>query len=107
MIGCLIPNVAVKPLLQGGECQDSVRWLAETLTGDQPEIAIGVYVGASRSGLIRDGRYARMAREPLKQMRRTLKNGRTPCAPGANPAGFDGSTAMTGPAPGLEAPPRG
>jgi hypothetical protein len=50
---------------------DSVRWLGETLIGDLPEIPIGVYAGASRSGLIRDGRYARMAREQLKQMVRS------------------------------------
>ena len=50
---------------------DSIRGLAEALAVELPDTPIGIYAGASRSGLIRDGQYERMTREELKQMVRT------------------------------------
>ena len=45
---------------------DSVRWLAEQLTGDLPDEPIGVYAGANRSGTMRNGAFADCGREVLK-----------------------------------------
>ena len=45
---------------------DSVWWLAEQLTAELPAQPIGVYAGANRSGVMRDGDFARCSRDALK-----------------------------------------
>ena len=45
---------------------DSVRWLASQLTRELPDEVIGVYAGASRSGVMRDGLFTRKRRDELK-----------------------------------------
>ena len=46
---------------------DSVWWLANRLTRDLPDEAIGIYAGAGRSGVLRGGgRFDRQARDALK-----------------------------------------
>ena len=45
---------------------DSVWWLAEQLTAELPTQPIGVYAGANRSGVMRDGDFARCSRDALK-----------------------------------------
>ena len=45
---------------------DSVWWLAEQLTAELPAQPIGVYAGATRSGVWRDGGFARCSRDALK-----------------------------------------
>ncbi len=50
---------------------DSIHWLAESLAAELPGVPIGIYSGANRSGLIREGQYRRTTREQLKQMVRT------------------------------------
>ena len=45
---------------------DSVWWLAEQLTAELPAQPIGVYAGANRSGVMRDGEFARCPRDALK-----------------------------------------
>lgn len=50
---------------------DSIRWLAETLAADLPTTLIGVYAGANRSGLFRDGRFERATRDRLKALVRS------------------------------------
>ena len=48
---------------------DSVMWLANQLsTEDLPEEKIGIYSGESRSGIMQQGSFKRMAREEIKQM---------------------------------------
>ena len=46
---------------------DSVWWLADRLTCELPEQAIGVYAGASRSGTMRGGVFTPASREALKE----------------------------------------
>ena len=47
---------------------DSVRWLAEELsTNELPEEDIGIYAGASRSGIMRGGAFTPISREEIKQ----------------------------------------
>lgn len=50
---------------------DSVWWLANRLTGELPTQPIGIYAGANRSGLMRDGVFARCSRDDLKDAVRT------------------------------------
>ncbi len=45
---------------------DSVWWLAGQLTRDLPDQPIGIYAGASRSGLMLGGTFKRRTREALK-----------------------------------------
>ncbi|MPZ42196.1 MAG: helicase SNF2 [Betaproteobacteria bacterium] len=45
---------------------DSIWWLANQLTRELPDEDIGVYAGASRSGIMRKGVFARETREELK-----------------------------------------
>lgn len=45
---------------------DSIWWLANQLTKELPGEAIGIYAGASRSGILRDGVFARGSRDELK-----------------------------------------
>jgi SNF2 family DNA or RNA helicase len=45
---------------------DSVRWLADRLSRLLPEESIGIYVGASRSGLLRAGEFIRLPRDEIK-----------------------------------------
>jgi superfamily II DNA/RNA helicase len=47
---------------------DSLHWLAENLAGDLPGVAIGLYAGAGKSGLMRDGVLVQTTREQLKSM---------------------------------------
>jgi superfamily II DNA or RNA helicase len=47
---------------------DSLRWLAESLVHDLPGVAIGLYAGAGKSGLMRVGEFIRTTREQLKAM---------------------------------------
>jgi len=48
---------------------DSVMWLATQLSSeDLTEEKIGIYSGESRSGVIHQGLFKRMAREEIKQM---------------------------------------
>lgn len=46
---------------------DSAYWVAGRLSARLPEEPIGVYAGASRSGLFRDGYFERLDREILKE----------------------------------------
>ncbi|MDD9997665.1 MAG: phospholipase D-like domain-containing protein [Rhodospirillaceae bacterium] len=46
---------------------DSVRWLADHLSGELPDEPIGIYAGANRSGVLRAGSFARRDREALKE----------------------------------------
>jgi hypothetical protein len=46
---------------------DSVRWLAEQLTGDLPGELVGVYAGSGKSGIWAEGRFTPAAREDIKQ----------------------------------------
>jgi superfamily II DNA/RNA helicase len=47
---------------------DSVRWLAEELsTNELPNEDIGIYAGASRSGVMRAGQFTAVARDELKK----------------------------------------
>lgn len=46
---------------------DSPRWLAEQLSATLPAEPIGLYAGAGRSGLIRDGELQRLPRDTLKE----------------------------------------
>ncbi|MDE0456487.1 MAG: phospholipase D-like domain-containing protein, partial [Chromatiales bacterium] len=50
---------------------DSVWWLAEQLTAELPAQPIGIYAGANRSGVMRDGDFARCSRDALKDAVRT------------------------------------
>ena len=45
---------------------DSIWWLAGQLTRELPDEAIGVYAGASRSGVMRGGVFARRQRDELR-----------------------------------------
>jgi hypothetical protein len=45
---------------------DSVRWLADRLSGLLPEETIGIYAGASRSGVLRGGEFVRLPRDEIK-----------------------------------------
>ena len=45
---------------------DSVWWLAQQLTAELPAQQIGVYAGANRSGVMRDGQFSRRPRDALK-----------------------------------------
>ena len=45
---------------------DSVWWLANQLTRELPDEAIGIYAGADRSGVMRGGRFERTPRDALK-----------------------------------------
>ena len=48
---------------------DSVMWLATQLSSlDLPEERIGIYSGESRSGIMHQGLFKRLAREEIKQM---------------------------------------
>lgn len=46
-------------------------WLANQLTGELPAQPIGIYAGANRSGLMRDGAFTRCSRDALKDAVRT------------------------------------
>ena len=46
---------------------DSVYWLAEQLTNEIPDEAIGIYAGSQRSGVMHNGLFTRMQREILKE----------------------------------------
>ncbi|WP_295889059.1 phospholipase D-like domain-containing anti-phage protein, partial [uncultured Thiohalocapsa sp.] len=46
---------------------DSAHWLAEQLSATLPAEPIGLYAGAGRSGLIRDGELQRLPRDALKE----------------------------------------
>ena len=46
---------------------DSVRWLADQLTRELPDEAIGVYAGANRSGVTRGGRFTRKRRDEVRE----------------------------------------
>lgn len=50
---------------------DSVWWLAQQLSSELPEEPIGIYAGASRSGVIRKGHFVRRQRDDLKADVRT------------------------------------
>ena len=50
---------------------DSVWWLANQLAEELSDRLIGIYAGANRSGLIRDGTFTRCSRETLKDAVRT------------------------------------
>ncbi len=52
---------------------DSVRWLANQLTRELPDEAIGVYAGANRSGVMRSGVFARRQRDELRDAVRRNK----------------------------------
>ena len=52
---------------------DSVQWLATQLTGEFPNEPIGVYTGASRSGVMRNGVFTRCSRDALKDAVRTCE----------------------------------
>ncbi len=41
-------------------------WLADQLTRELPDEAIGIYAGADRSGVMRGGRFERTPRDALK-----------------------------------------
>jgi hypothetical protein len=45
---------------------DSIWWLAQQLTKELPDEDIGIYAGANRSGLMRNGIFSREPREGLK-----------------------------------------
>lgn len=45
---------------------DSVRWLADWLSGLLPEETIAIYAGASRSGVLRGGEFVRLPRDEIK-----------------------------------------
>ena len=45
---------------------DSIWWLANQLTRELPDEDIGIYAGANRSGMMRNGVFAREARDTLK-----------------------------------------
>ena len=45
---------------------DSIWWLAQQLTKELPDEDIGIYAGANRSGLMRNGIFSREPREALK-----------------------------------------
>ena len=45
---------------------DSVWWLADQLARELPDQAIGIYAGAARSGVLRNGRFDRQPRDALK-----------------------------------------
>ena len=45
---------------------DSVRWLAERLSAVLPEETIGIYAGASKSGVLRGGEFSRLPRDEIK-----------------------------------------
>jgi superfamily II DNA or RNA helicase len=47
---------------------DSLRWLADNLADDLPGVPIGIYAGAGKSGLLKDGEFIRTTREQLKSM---------------------------------------
>ena len=46
---------------------DSVWWLADQLTRELPDEAIGVYAGANRSGVTRGGRFTRKRRDEVRE----------------------------------------
>ncbi len=46
---------------------DSIWWLAQQLSADLPEEAIGVYAGGGNSGIIRNGEFKRTSRDEIKQ----------------------------------------
>jgi superfamily II DNA or RNA helicase len=45
---------------------DSVRWLSEQLAQDFPQEQIGIYAGSGKSGVWRNGRFANIGREEIK-----------------------------------------
>lgn len=45
---------------------DSVYWLAGLLSGRLPKEPVGIYAGAARSGLMRDGLFTRLSRDAIK-----------------------------------------
>jgi len=47
---------------------DSVWWLANRLTVDFPGVEIGIYAGAQKSGLLKDGEFQPTSREEIKGM---------------------------------------
>jgi len=47
---------------------DSVWWLARKLTVDFPGVEIGIYAGAQKSGLLKDGEFRSTSREEIKGM---------------------------------------
>lgn len=47
---------------------DSVWWLAKQLTVDFPGVEIGIYAGAQKSGLLKDGEFRSTSREEIKGM---------------------------------------
>jgi superfamily II DNA/RNA helicase len=50
---------------------DSVYWLAEQLTEEMPDEAIGIYAGAQRSGVMHSSVFTRSPRDLLKERVRT------------------------------------
>lgn len=48
--------------------RDSIRWLADHLTEELPEEAIGIYSGPNTSGIIKGGQWVTRSREDMKQM---------------------------------------
>ena len=46
---------------------DSIWWLANQLSNDFPDEAIGIYAGGNNSGIILSGDYKRASRDDLKQ----------------------------------------
>lgn len=47
---------------------DSIWWLAQALSADIPEEAIGIYAGRQRSGIMKAGQFSPVGREDLKRM---------------------------------------
>jgi len=54
---------------------DSAYWVAENLSNDLKGVAIGLYAGGDKSGIIVDGKYQRHSKEDIKRMvkRREIK----------------------------------
>jgi len=46
---------------------DSVWWLANRLSARLPDERVGIYAGATRSGILHDGRFVRVSRSEIKQ----------------------------------------
>ncbi|MDD4803033.1 MAG: helicase-related protein, partial [Syntrophomonas sp.] len=47
---------------------DSAYWVAEKLSNDLEGVAIGLYAGGDKSGIIRDGKYHKHTKEDIKRM---------------------------------------
>ena len=54
---------------------DSAYWVAGNLSNDMKGVAIGVYAGGDKSGIIRDGKFQKRSKEDVKAMvrRRAIK----------------------------------